>query len=77
MEILYQKVPRESKIDTFKISLFLVPIIFYLLMFTPENKRIIKMIVGKILKTRSKNLFGTTYGYVDRALNSLCDRDFG
>lgn len=77
MEILYKKVPRESKIDTFKISLFLVPIIFCLLMFTPENKRINKMTVGKILKTRSKTLFGTTYGYVDRALNALCDSDFG
>lgn len=35
------------------------------------------MTVGKILKTRSKTLFGTTYGYVDRALNALCDSDFG
>lgn len=35
-------------------------------MFIPENKYIIKMDVGKTLKTMSKILFDTICDYVDR-----------
>lgn len=45
-------------------------------MFIPENKYIIKMKVGKILRIGAKFFFATVYDYVARVLNFLCDSHF-